>query len=280
MNCQLKRTFTREISSAGNSRKGKLVYLVSGGVPDGGDPGAAALEAVRQNAPEYLGNTPRANLTLTRCHGSGVYEVEVEYRHIASDSSGRKIGEMRWSFEACGSRERVLKGALLRSCSGNAGIPVPDPGERINWNGRSGDAEQVDGAVKLVPYLREKCVATFRESSITNTFKRTLYSLTGTVNSDPFHGWNSGEVLFCGVTSGLPFWNDSHIRLIDLTFSFAIRRNRTNFYFGGVNLGNVKGWEIPWSIDRAAPEGGLPRVLGVYLSRVYSSGDFSELKIH
>ena len=278
--CNLKNMFTRSLNSGGSCRSARLNYLVSGVEENTEDPGAAALEAVRAMAPAELDGADLSRINLTKSHGSGIYEAAAEYERSASERNSRKkIGDRLWIFDTTGGSEHVYHGKLIKREAGPKTDYVPDPGTLINWNGRNGEKFHAAGTVKIVPSMRESCIAVFRESDITAKFRRNIMSLTGCLNSSEFHSWQPGEVLFLGASSTVPFRNDGGVRIAEVTFRFAVRRNTASLEIGGIQLGEAGGWDIPWSISLPHNEGYTPVTAGAYLSSVYEKGDFSLLKI-
>ena len=278
--CKLKNVFTRSLNAEGGCRAARLNYIVSGVPVELSDPGAGALEPVRETAPAEVDGAPLARITLTRSYGNGVFEVQAEYEQSAPDRQVRKrIGEKLWIFDTTGGREEVFHGELLRGRPGPGVASPPDPGNLIRWNGRNGAAFQLRGVSKIVSSMHESCVAVHRESELTGSFRRRIMELTGCVNSRAFHSWEPGEVLFLGASGGVPFRNDQGVLLVEVTYRFAIRRNTADLRFAGVSLGQAEGWHVPWSITSPDYAGSTPRVLGAYLSSIYEKGDFSRLKL-
>lgn len=278
--CNLKNLFTRSLNSGGSCRNARLSYLISGVSEDEKDPGAAALQAVSSTAPAELDGADLSRITLTKSYGGGIYEAAAEYERSTSDRNSRKkIGDRQWIFDTTGGREQIYHGTLLKSKGSTETDYIPDPGTLINWNGRNGEKFYAAGTTRIVPSMRESCIAVFRASDITASFRRKVMALTGCVNSSTFHSWQPGEVLFLGASSSLPFRNDNGVKITEVTFRFAVRCNVTSLEVGGVQMGAAEGWDLPWSISLPHSEGYAPVTAGAYLSSIYEKGDFSVLKI-
>lgn len=279
-NCQLKNLCTRSLNAWGSCRSARLNYIVSGISSESADPGSSALAEVQKNAPAELDGAALSRISLVKSHGGGIFEVQAEYEQGVSDrSANRKIGDRFWSFDTTGGKEQVIHGTLINSQAAPGTGAPPDPGTLINWNGKHGDRFHVAGTPKIVPAMRESCMAVFRNSDMTGTFRRTVMELTGCVNNEAFRSWEPGEVLFLGASSGLPFKNAHGTLIIEVTFRFAVRANRKMLEIGGVKLGPAEGWDVPWSIMAPNTAGYSPAAIGVYLSSIYEKGDFSALKI-
>ena len=280
LQCTLKHIYTRSLNEGGSCRSAKLNYLVSGVSADETDPGAAILQEIRNIAPGELDGAKLARVTLTENHGGGVFEVQAEYEQSSSEyHSKKKIGDRLWIFDTTGGREQVLHGTLLKKGSESGADYIPDPGTLINWNGKNDERFHVAGTAKIVPAMRESCIAVFRESDVTARFRRHIMELTGCINDAPFHSWETGEVLFLGASSSVPLRNDQGVFITEITFRFAVRRNLEELEIGGVKMGSAGGWDIPWSITLPHLKGRKPVTAGAYLSSIYEKRDFSLLKL-
>ena len=279
--CKLKNLSTRSLNSGGTCRSARLNYIVSGVLPGSdGDYESAALDLVRTTAPDEMDGASLSRVSLVKSHGNGIFEIQAEYEQTVSQHSARKkIGDRIWLFDTTGGRENVVHGELLVSKAPKADKTPPSPGTLINWNGKHGDRFQVSGTPKIIPSMRESCVAVFKNSDMTTSFRRQIMELTGCVNGAAFHGWDPGEMLFLGASSASPFRNNQGVMLVEVTFRFAIRPNQNSLEYAGVNLGKAGGWEGPWCITDPSISGQVPAVLGVYLSSIYKKGDFSRLKL-
>ncbi|MBO5791461.1 MAG: hypothetical protein J6S54_03210 [Lentisphaeria bacterium] len=278
--CSLKNLFTRSLNAGGSCRSARLNYIVSGVEANENDPGAAMLQEVRSAAPQELDGAELSRVTLIRSHGGGVYEVQAEYEQSSPERSSRKkIGDRLWTFDTTGGKENVIHGKLLKKETSPVSGFLPDPGSLINWNGKNDDRFFAGGTPKIVPSMRENCIAVFRESDVTAKFRRNIMELTGCLNAAPFHSWEPGEVLFLGASSSVPFRNDQGVKITEITFRFAIRRNRESLEVGGVPMGPAGGWDIPWSITMPHLDDFKPITVGAYLSSIYEKGDFSALKL-
>ena len=278
--CKLKNVSTRSLNSGGSCRNARLNYLVSGVAMTENDPGAEALMLVKNTAPEDIDGAALVHLNLLKNHGNGIFEIQAEYERPVSDrQSQKRLGDRVWIFDTTGGQEHVIHGKLLASdAAPGEGLP-PDPGTLINWNGRNGERFHAGGANKIVPSMRECCMAIHRASDMDGSFRRRIMELTGCVNKKTFHSWEPGEVLFLGASSGIPFRNDHGIMLVEISYRFAIKRNVDNINIAGVELGKAEGWDIPWSIMHPVISGNTPAAAGVYLSSIYEKADFSLLKL-
>lgn len=282
--CRLTDQFTRAVDADGNCTRAVLVYYVSGaGDSDGIDPGDAALAAVRDLAPGRWGQAALNSLEITASPGGGVFKVEAEYRCQAADvirrSRDRKAGDRVWRFDASTAMTHVIHAEALinHACAENAPEAYNDIGLLVNWNGHFGRDAVIRGVEKLVPEMRESCIATWRPAQLTTAGKRRIMELVGCVNSSGFHGWSAGEVLFLGASQGAAYLNRDGDQLVDVTYNFAIKPNRSQVRRQELELGPAKGWEYVWDISRFDPPTRRMVTYAAYLNRIYPEKSFSGL---
>ena len=116
---------------------------------------------------------------------------------------------------------------------------------------------------------------------VTPSYKGTLFSLTGKVNTGAFKGFQPGEVLFLGA-SGSRRGTDPDDDW-EITFRFAASPNASGISVGSISGISKKGWEYLWVMYGKLDDSdtgtmkALPSV--VYVERLYDLKDFSELGI-
>ena len=230
----------RNISSA------VLTYHTRGALPEECSD-EAVLSAVLDAAPEKVGAARLAQASIIEYHGAGVYEIEVSYEYAPLSVRGRlasrRAGDEKWYMITSNTTEHVLS-ALETAAFGDG---APPSGNLINWNGRTGPLCAVSGADIITSAFRENCLLTIDAGNCTASFRKKIASLTGSVNSRTFHGWAAGEVLFLGANSGLPGYNDRGDELVDVTFKFAIRRNKDPRIVNNLRI-SASGWDIVWPL--------------------------------
>jgi len=267
------------VSSSGSCNSATLTYLVSGAVP-GSTGGLAALQGVRGSAPLAIGNAQRKNIAITRYRGSGVYEIEVQYRKSESTRHNTAVnGDRHWRFDVSARKLHTEEALSLVSTVAGEFTHTPAPGCLVGWNGKSGADCRISGVDILSPEMRESCVATFLSSHVTSSYKAGVMRLVGKVNSAAFHGWNAGEVLFLGAVQGEEYENASGNALIDITFHFAVRSNSATRTINGISVGNVAGWDHVWSITAPDPATRELKIAGIYVSRLYEAASFAALDL-
>lgn len=275
---QIKRQLSarQTVNRSGKCTGAKLNYQVS--VPDNLDRRSEALELVRSTAPAYVGNARKQTVELVKIPGNGTYEFEVNY--AAPEPIEEKQGNERiWTFEIRKQTVRVFDAReLVQTVPGNANTVPPNPGNRIGWDGRSDGDSKVEGALMIIPEIREICVATYRQSRINAAFRKKLFALAGKLNSTAFHNWAPGEVLLESAVQSDPFTNTSGRDLVDITYTFAVRPVQ-NIKINGVTINPVSMWNPIWTISRRDTVNNAIVNCGVYESRIYDYGNFAPLDI-
>ena len=254
------------------NRNGKITSAVITCHTTGADPklytNDTVLEEVIKNVPEKIGAATLNNAEIVEYHGSGVYEIEVNYDLLQSSGSFRKstgrAQDEKWYLATSNTVEHILFAVDTTAY----GTRPPNTGNQIHWNGQTGIASSSAGADIITSSLRENCVLTIAAEKYNTSLRKRILSMTGHVNSPNFHGWAAGEVLFLGASTGTPYLNDEGDELIDITFKFAIRPNRENLLINGISL-SAKGWEIAWPLGRDH----------AYVSKVYPTADLRSLGI-
>ena len=139
----------------------------------------------------------------------------------------------------------------------------------------------VNGVDVTMPVLNFTETHTLSGSRVSTSYKKTLASLTGTVNRSGFRGFSAGEVLFLGA-SGTKRSKKSSAPW-EITYRFAVSPNRAGFKVGDIQVTRKYGWDYLWVRypDKVA-EGGknvVKKPVGVYVEMVYPEGDFGNLGI-
>ena len=139
----------------------------------------------------------------------------------------------------------------------------------------------VNGVDVTMPVLNFTETHTLSGSRVSTSYKKTLASLTGTVNRSGFRGFSAGEVLFLGA-SGTKRSKKSSAPW-EITYRFAVSTNKAGFKVGDIQVTRKYGWDYLWVryADKVA-EGGknvVKKPVGVYVEMVYPEGDFGNLGI-
>jgi len=284
MDCSLIKKTIREINDSGSTSRAELRYLVQ--LKTQTTPLAdteSVLAHALMESPSSIGRAERIGASVVANHGSGIYEVSVEYKHeTAPDRKDTAhANDEVWRFECSSNRVLTYRAEELITVRKHEDAPesFAEPGLAVNWNGRSGTECEVSGVHVLVPEMREVCTRTYSPSHITNLFKRRIMEYTGCVNSARFHGWEPGEVLFLGAVQGDEFENRNGKDLTKVKFRFAIRPNRKNINADGFTGVDVDGWDYLWNIPWPEPGFHSYSAGAVVVSRLYRRADLTKLGI-
>ena len=177
------------------------------------------------------------------------------------------------------SRNQPIRRALKCLCSKSAinGVPAPDPGTRLEWNGIPGTRAGNSPVYILEPELILSCIATLRREKLySRTYCRKVADLVGKVNSIAFHGWHAGELLFAGLNAGNIFNGKNGEELCNVTYRFNVRCNGSRSA-GGVTVDEVEGWDYFWTLPSTNPR--YNGIGSVHVSRIYERGSFAVLDI-
>lgn len=182
-----------------------------------------------------------------------------------------------FSFSAGGGTKHVNYAPLIKREGGPETDYIPDPGQMVGWNGESSSQGfHIAGVDVPTASLKESWEKTMRMGELTTAWRRKIAKVIGTCNNSSFKGWEKGEVMLVDCSfSGVA---DSS-ELIKVRFDFAIKLNEKNADIGGVNMGDVEGWQYAWCITKAHTLGYEPIVLGAYVSQVIKYSDFKQLGV-
>lgn len=255
-----------------------LQYFVSGESDED-----AAFALVTATSPVSSGLMAR---TRVRCDRVGPAEwfADVEYTTIDAE---RAVGTTPTTPTAPASDSTALNSAYTidtsaqtvhitqsiatlrrQTATGNDG---PDVKQAIGVT-----TDRVEGTDIYAPALQ--FTRTVRRATVTPTYLKLLYALTGRVNNAAFYRFAAGEVLYLGCTGSLTsqgYW--------ELTHKFACQPNQVNIDVGGgITVPAKNGWEYLWVGYKPDVVGGN-KVLMVpataYVEQVYQTADLSLLGI-
>ena len=138
-----------------------------------------------------------------------------------------------------------------------------------------------EGVDITVPVFQFSETHYFTNDQVTPSYKGTLFTLTGKVNSGAFKGFQAGEVLFLGA-SGARRGTDPDDDW-EITFRFAASPNASGISVGDISGISKKGWEYLWVRYADQEDTGshaiVKRPVAAYVERVYDEGSFAGLGI-
>lgn len=145
-----------------------------------------------------------------------------------------------------------------------------------------GSKARVRGVEVFTPLLEYSYSQQFKSEYITDAYVDGVFSVAGTVNSQPFYGRPAGSVLFKqarGSKKGSENW--------EISFDFCYSPNQSAFNVGSVSVQYKGGWDyldvlyVPAGRSRTSAGSGV-RIMQpgmVTVHKVYYDGDFTRLGI-
>jgi len=273
----------REVTT-GKNKSCDLLFVILG-TPEAGDNGrdldADALAALTSAAAttlavdgETLVRTKRHIEPLLRWDvdaagqpaGTMIWDGSATYERF--DYTPPEVGESSFSFDTGGGTQHITQ-----SIATVASYPQGAP----SFQGAIGVThDSVEGVDITVP------VYSFSETHynslafVTESYKQTLFGLTGKVNNAAFKGFAAGEVLFLGASGSKRGDEDWEI-----SYRFAASKNKTGLVVGSITGIDKKGWEYMWVRYADAEDANaiVKKPVAVYIEKVYDLGDFTGLGI-
>lgn len=133
------------------------------------------------------------------------------------------------------------------------------------------------GVERVLPALKLEIVARIQMSLVASpiAYAKTVASVTGTVNSAPYLGFASGELLFMGGSGQIIGENPV------LTYTFAASPNLTNQTIGPISGINKNGHDYIWFkyAGKLVSNRTVQQAESAYVAKVYTYSDFSVLNI-
>ena len=260
------------IDAKGNVTEVEIPYLVFN-VEDE----SAALAAARPRVKTVAGMSLESIEVVERINGStwkvkAVYEVDDD-GDSPDDDNGDEDTTV-FAFDTGGGTKHLNQSIKT---DGKYPNDAPDFAGAIEVDNEG----NVNGVDVTMPVLNFTETHTLAGSRVSTSYKKTLASLTGTVNRSGFRGFSAGEVLFLGA-SGTKRSKKSSAPW-EITYRFAVSTNKAGFKVGDIQVARKYGWDYLWVryVDKVA-EGGknvVKKPVAVYVEMVYPEGDFGNLGI-
>jgi hypothetical protein len=257
--------------TGGNTRSATVEYII---MPDAATPpeqfnepgdDGDAISCLEENSPTEWGLAliPRAGCDVEQI-ADNIWIGTVYYGY-----NSRETDDIEFSFDTGGGSQKItqtIAPLTVRSYGDNP----PDFKGAINV-----DDNSVNGVDIIVPVFNFNETKRIARDFISTAFKTSVFRLTSKVNSQAWHGFEAGEVLFMGASGS------KHGRTGDyeLNFKFAASPNKTNITIGSISGIEKKGWEYLWvRYEKSTDQNCLIQIpKAVYVHQVYESGDFSAL---
>ena len=261
------------IDAKGNVTEVEIPYLVFN-VEDE----SAALAAARPRVKTVTGMSLESIEVMERINATtwkvkAVYEVDEDGEQQDADDGGDEDTTV-FAFDTGGGTKHINQSIKT---DGKYPNDAPDFAGAIEVDNEG----NVNGVDVTMPVLNFTETHTLAGSRVSTSYKKTLASLTGTVNRSGFRGFSAGEVLFLGA-SGTKRSKKSSAPW-EITYRFAVSTNKAGFKVGNIQVARKYGWDYLWVryADKVA-EGGknvVKKPVAVYVEMVYPEGDFGNLGI-
>lgn len=179
-------------------------------------------------------------------------------------------------FDTTGGTEHILLSketiASYLPAGADPGDSAPETNLTINMS-----TDGVGGTDITKPVYRWSETHYFDSDEITESYKGTIFALTGTVNNASFKGFAAGEVLFLGAQGSHEGYDGTR----EITYHFASSPNETDIAIGDITVSSKKGWEYLWVMygDDVSEDMPVKLPIAAYVEKVYDEGDFSSLSI-
>lgn len=284
MNIIRKNMRSLSLNRQGQVESAKIAYVINNAQEEFPDNDLMLAELL-ESAPEKVGSAVKAGVELLECRTPDVFEAAVNYTTPAeipagqNQNAGRRHGERIWSTKCSVAKEKCFETLERQKVFPGEGSVYCNAGHIASWNGRFGENYSADGIDKLVSRCDEKCRKFVYSSQCSADYRKKIISLVGKLNYGAFRGWAAKEVMLTGLEISEPFLNDLEQSLVEIEYSFSVRRHRSNVDWCGIDVGKVNGWDHLWGTFYADP---LERILKgscAYVGRIYDTADFGILSL-
>ena len=251
----------------------ELIYTVRGTADE-----AAAMTSLKATAPtsfqglvRQLPGVEPIYVDTTNPDGS-IWSGTVTYAPLQY-ATPPETGDSVFSFDTGGGTQHITQSlSTVSSYAVNGTAP--------NFRGAIGVThDSVEGVDIQVPVYNFSETHYIAATAVTDTYKGTLFQLTGKVNAATFRGLAAGECLFLGASGSQRGAEEDW----EITFKFAGSANRTNLTVGQMTGIAKKGWEYLWvryaDVEDATSHTLVKQPVAAYVEKVYESGDFAGLGI-
>jgi len=230
-----------------------------------------ALSAVYSKVAKTAHDLPLSSLEIDSRKTNNSFQVNVLYKKESTTTTTTSTSAAATESFDCGGGTKHM----LYSLSQKKSYGDKDAGGAIGWNGKTGDDCEIAGVDVPTAQLRETYTKTMSLSKLTTSYKRKVASLVGKVNSGSFKGWNTGEVMFLGMS-----YTGTSGQNVTVAYNFAIQPNESGVKIAGKTV-TKKGFEYVWAISKTTANSGSPKleVEGIYVDQVCDYASFSGLGI-
>lgn len=249
-------------------------YIVSG-VEDE----SSAIDYVHANIPRKHENIPLQNVTCDEQLDTSIFVVSVTYAEDNPNvgASGDEKYSYGFSFETGGGTKKVI---VPRKT-----IAVWPSGSLYPGAVNVDNAGNVNGVDIVSPVMNFMETHTLKASKVTESYKKKIAMMTGSVNADTFRSYEPGEVLFLGASGSRRGKDRSDYW--EITFRFSVSPNIVDETIPNFPPKITKrGWDYLWfqfspeiQTDADGKKIRIRVPKAAYIDQVYPYKDFKDLEI-
>lgn len=226
--------------------------------------------ALNAATPTTFGAWKKSSVSIDSRVSADTWRGTVEWSGFAT----KEIGDSSYTFNTGGGTAHVATSLDTLSATPAPGVAeAPDFDRCINV-----DDDSVGGIDIVTPRYVWTEKHFLAAATVTDSYKLTLFSLTGAWNNSTFKDFAVGECMFLGAAGSLRDYTTWEI-----TYNFESVPNRTSFEFGSITVPLKRGFDyvwgryVPWE-DAAA--GRMGRVaIAAYVEQVSPAGNLALLGI-
>lgn len=237
-------------------------------IVNGTDDYDQALNRLSDVAPATFDNLPRQNYGVEPIADS----LWLGFARYGRQNS-QQGGEAVYQFDTGGGSQHITQSLRTVKRYGRPGTTAG------NFQGAIGvTADSVEGVDITVPVYNFSEVHYKNRAFVDESYKLTLFALTGAVNNKVFRNFSPGELLFLGA-SGTKRGTDDW----ELVFRFAASPNMADLVIGDMTGISKKGWEYMW-VQYADQEDAdaktlIKQPISVHIEQVYPYKNFDLLRL-
>ena len=212
----------------------------------------------------------RLQNTMVRHLGGGIHEATATYQDDPLDV----VKTIR--YRTTGATAKVLHGTVPTIYAAAVTGTAPNFGGLINV-----DKDSVEGVEIDIPSFGFSI--DYRFSSVTPAYLKQVAVLTGCVNSSPYLGFDTGELLFKGLEGEVGVTSGGAISMSasPLSFLFEASPNVTNLTVGPFTIPFKYGWDYAWTrqVEDTDADVVIRRIASVHVDRPHRWKNLSLLGI-
>lgn len=202
--------------------------------------------------------------------GPDLWECTVSYElpDKSSPQNGND-GAPQFAFDTTGGTAHITQSKGTRGYGDNA----PD------YQGAIGvTKDSVEGCDIPIPALKLSYTYYMPAALVTIGYARTLATLTGCMNAQPWRSFAAGEVVFLGAAG-----SSQQDGIVPITYQFEVQQNVEGLAIGDITGIAKRGWEYLWcayeDVADETAKATIKRPKWVFVEQVMAEADFSLLGV-